>query len=81
MKLRISLAAMLAVVAVLALGPATSSSAPGDNAVVHWSGVAASAIAVGRAPASSACSAAWFTVRCTTPLPPSREGWSRSRPA
>jgi hypothetical protein len=47
------LAALLAVVAVLALGPATSSAAPGDNAVVQWSGIAASAIAVGRAPASS----------------------------
>jgi PAP2 superfamily len=55
-KMRVStgLAAMLAVVAVLALGPAgTSAAPPGDNAVVHWSGVAASAIAVGRAPASS----------------------------
>ena len=37
----------------LALGPTTSSSAPGENAVVHWSGVAASAIAPGRAPAAS----------------------------
>jgi hypothetical protein len=46
-------AALLALVAVLALGPAASSAAPGDNAVVHWSGIAASAIAVGRAPASS----------------------------
>ena len=57
MSRRIStgLAAMLAVVAVLALGPAgTSAAPPGDNAVVHWSGVAASAIAVGRAPAASA---------------------------
>jgi hypothetical protein len=54
-RMRITgLAAMLALVAVLALGPAgTSSAAPGDNAVVHWSGVAAGAIAVGRAPASS----------------------------
>ena len=52
-KLRISLAAMLALVAVLALGPATVSSAPGENAVVHWSGVAETAIAAGRPPASS----------------------------
>jgi hypothetical protein len=56
MRRRIStgLAAMLAVVAVLALGPAgTSAAPPADNAVLHWSGVAASAIAVGRAPAAS----------------------------
>jgi hypothetical protein len=44
MKLRISLAATLGLVAALALGPATSSSAPGENAVVHWSGIAESAI-------------------------------------
>ena len=54
MKLRISLAATIALVAVLALGPTASSSAPGENAVVHWSGVAANAIGVGRSPASSA---------------------------
>ena len=54
MKLRLGISAALAAVAVLALGPTTSSSAPGENAVVHWSGVAASAIVVGRAPASSA---------------------------
>ena len=54
MKISTALAAMLALIAVLALGPAgTSSAAPGDNAVVHWSGVAAGAIAVGRAPAAS----------------------------
>jgi hypothetical protein len=54
MRVSTGLAAMLAVVAVLALGPAgTSAAPPADNAVVHWSGVAASAIAVGRAPASS----------------------------
>ena len=53
-KLRLGISATLAAVAVLALGPTTSSSAPGENAVVHWSGVAASAIVVGRAPASSA---------------------------
>ena len=53
-----ALAAMLAIVALLALGPAGTSASPSvastDNAVLHWSGVAASAIAVGRAPASSA---------------------------
>ena len=41
----------------LALGPAGTSAAPAapaDNAVVHWSGVAANAIVVGRAPAASA---------------------------
>jgi hypothetical protein len=55
MRRRVStgLAAMLALVAILASTPAGTSAAPGDNAVVHWSGVAASAIVVGRAPASS----------------------------
>jgi len=53
-KLRLGISATLAAVAVLALGPTTSSSAPGENAVVHWSGVAANAIVVGRAPAASA---------------------------
>ena len=52
-KLRLCVTATLAAAAVLALMPATSSAAPGDNAVVHWSGVAASAIAPGRAPAAS----------------------------
>jgi hypothetical protein len=47
------LVALLALVVVLALGSPASSAAPGDNAVVHWSGVAASAISVGRPPASS----------------------------
>lgn len=47
------LAALLALVVVLAIGSPASSAAPGDNAVVHWSGIAASAIAVGRPPASS----------------------------
>jgi hypothetical protein len=50
MKLRTGLAATLALVAVLALGPATSSSAPGENAVVHWSGVAESAISAPATP-------------------------------
>ncbi len=53
-RLSTGLAAMLAVVAVLALGPAgTSAAPPGDNAVLHWNSVASSAIGVGRAPASS----------------------------
>ena len=38
-------AALLALVAVLAVAPAGTSAAPGENAVIHWSGVAASAIA------------------------------------
>jgi PAP2 superfamily len=57
-RISIGLAAMLAVVVVMALGPAgtsagTSSAPAADNAVLHWSGVAGSAIAVGRPPASS----------------------------
>ncbi len=44
MGISTGLAAMLAFVAVLALGPAGTAAAPGDNAVVHWSGVAATAI-------------------------------------
>jgi hypothetical protein len=57
MRIGIGLGAALVSVAVLAIGPLGSSAAPSvgpsENAVVHWSGVAASAIAVGRAPASS----------------------------
>jgi hypothetical protein len=58
MKIRLGLAATLALVVVLALGPAGTSAAPSvassDNAVVHWSGIAASAIIAGpRSPASS----------------------------
>jgi hypothetical protein len=49
-----TLVGVAAAVTILALLPAGASAAPGaENAVVHWSGVAASAIAVGRAPASS----------------------------
>ena len=58
MRISTGLAAMLALVAIVALGPAGTSAAPSaapsENAVVYWSGVAASAIVVGRAPASSA---------------------------
>jgi hypothetical protein len=50
MKVRISLAAVVALVAALTLGPASSSSAVGDNAVVHWSGIAESAISAGATP-------------------------------
>jgi len=50
MKLRISLAAMVAFATTLALGAATSSSAPGDNAVVHWSEIAESAISAPTTP-------------------------------
>jgi hypothetical protein len=60
-RLTTSIVAMLALVAILALGPAgtlaaptTTAVVPTENAVVYWSGVAASAIVVGRAPASSA---------------------------
>jgi PAP2 superfamily len=53
-RLSTGLAAMLAVAAVLVLGPAgTSAAPPGDNAILHWNNVASSAIGVGRAPASS----------------------------
>ena len=47
------LAAALAALAVLTVGPTTVSADPGENAVVHWSGVAQSAISAGRPPASS----------------------------
>jgi hypothetical protein len=52
MGISTGLAAMLAFVAVLALGPAGTAAAPGDNAVVHWSGVAAAAIGAGPTPLS-----------------------------
>jgi hypothetical protein len=50
MKLRIGLAATLALVASLVLGPAPSSSAVGENAVVQWSGIAETAISAGATP-------------------------------
>ena len=57
-RLATGVVAMLALTAILALGPAGTSAAPSvapaENAVVYWSGVAANAIVVGRAPASSA---------------------------
>ena len=53
MKTRIGLAATLTLAVVLALGPTGTPAAAAENAVVHWSGIAASAIAVGRPPASS----------------------------
>ena len=56
-KLRVGLALTAALVTALAVGPAGRSStpavAPGENAVVHWSGVAEGAIAAGRPPGSS----------------------------
>ena len=58
MRIRLGLAATLSLVVVLALGSSGTSAAPAvlppENAVVYWSGVAAGAIGVGRAPASSA---------------------------
>jgi hypothetical protein len=53
MRAPIVLAMTLAVAAALAVGVTSSSSAPGDNAVVHWSEVASAAISAGRPPASS----------------------------
>jgi PAP2 superfamily len=53
LKLRMGAVAVLVLVAVLALGASPSSSAPGENAVVHWSGIAEAAISAGRPPASS----------------------------
>jgi hypothetical protein len=58
MRIRYGVATALALVAVLALGStgtsAAPAAAPAENAVLYWSGVAANAIVVGRAPASSA---------------------------
>ena len=57
MRIRTGFALLLALVVVLALGStgtsAAPAAAPGENAVVHWSGVAEAAIAAGRPPASS----------------------------
>ncbi len=50
MKRRISLAVALGLAVVLAVGASVSSSAPGDNAVVHWSEVAEAAISAPAAP-------------------------------
>ena len=56
-RVGVGVAALLALGAGLAPGPIATSStayaAPGDNAVIHWSGVAEGAIAAGRPPASS----------------------------
>jgi hypothetical protein len=58
MRIRYGVATALALVAVLALGStgtsAAPAAAPAENAVLYWSGVAANAIVVGRAPAGSA---------------------------
>jgi hypothetical protein len=53
MRIRTLFAATLVLVAALAVGPAWTPAAPGENAVVHWSGVAEGAIGAGRPPASS----------------------------
>ena len=58
MKVRIGLAVAFAALAVLAVGPTATLSDPGENAVVHWSGVAQSAISASRPPASSTVLAA-----------------------
>ena len=50
MKRRIGLAAALVLAVALSLGSTTSSSATGDNAVVHWSGIAEAAISAGATP-------------------------------
>ncbi len=57
MRIRYGVAAALALVVVLALGStgtsAAPAAAPGENAVLYWSGIASNAIVVGRAPAAS----------------------------
>lgn len=53
MKTRIGLAATLTLAVVLTLGLTGTPAAAAENAVVHWSGIAEGAIAVGRPPASS----------------------------
>ena len=53
MRLRIALVTALASVAALVAGAASSSSAPGDNAVVHWSEVAEAAISVPTPPSTA----------------------------
>ena len=57
MRLSMSLVATFALVAILAIGPAgtgaVATAGTGENAVVYWSGIAETAIAAGRPPASS----------------------------
>ncbi len=53
MSIRVGLAMTLGLVAALTVGTATSSSAPGDNAVVHWSEVAEGAISAPTPPATA----------------------------
>ena len=52
-KLRMILAATVAAFVALGLGATTSSSATGDNAVVHWSGIAEAAISAPTPPATT----------------------------
>ncbi len=53
MSIRVGLAMTLGLVAALTVGTATSSSAPGDNAVVHWSEVAEAAISAPTPPSTA----------------------------
>ena len=53
MRLRIVVSATLALVAALVVGASSSSSAPGDNAVVHWSEIAEVAISAPTPPATA----------------------------
>jgi len=53
MRLGVGIAALALAAVLAAVQPTRTSAAPGDNAVVHWSGVAEAAIAAGRPPASS----------------------------
>ena len=53
MRLRIALVTTLAAVMALAMGTSSSSSAPGDNAVVHWSEVAEAAISAPTPPSTA----------------------------
>ncbi len=59
MRIRNGVAAALVLVVVFSVGSTGTSAAPAaapptENAVLHWSGVAANAIVIGRSPASSA---------------------------
>lgn len=53
MRLRLGIVTALALVAALVAGASSSSSAPGDNAVVHWSEVAEAAISAPTPPSTA----------------------------
>ena len=53
MRLRIGFVTTLALLTALAVGASSSSSAPGDNAVVHWSEVAEAAISAPTPPSTA----------------------------